>query len=106
MTVEKEFDFIFPAGDQIDLETWLADVMIERATADIKYAVANQWGESRIKLGDEVHHVQWQYVGLEAEDYEEKYNEETQQLDYVPVGDWFWEYDGPDFEVSCSWLES
>lgn len=105
MSDMKEVDLVFPAGDQIDLEHLLAVEMIRRASEDIQYAIDNQWGEFRIRQGDEIHGVQWTYVGLEPEDYEEVMTEDG-RLDYKPIGPWHWEYGGPDFEVSCSWLES
>lgn len=96
MTVE----FTFPAGDQVDLECCLKDEMIKRAS-NIQYAVDNPYGEFLVRQGEELHRVQWQYVGLEPEDYEEQVMPQG-EIEYVPVGNWFWEYGSPDFEVSCS----
>jgi hypothetical protein len=99
-----KIEFVLPAGDQIDLETSLFRLMFERADEDMQYAIDNPWGEFLIQQGDELHSVQWTYVGLENTEYEEFVNENG-HIDYCPIGEWYWEYDEPDFEVSCSWLE-
>lgn len=95
---EQKIEFTFPGPyDQVELEGLLYEAMCERAK-DIQYAVDNPWGEFLVAMGDTVMAVQWQYAGLEPEDFVEDDKGEWQ-----PVGDWYWEYDGPDFEVSCAW---
>lgn len=99
---EPKIEFTFPGPyDQVELEGPLCEAMCDRAKADIQYAIDNPWGEFIVQMGDALIGVQWQYVGLEAEDYEE--HEVDGQLEWLPIGDYYWEYDGPDFEVSCAW---
>ena len=90
-------EFVFPEGDQVDLERNLREAMIERAISDPQYAFMHQWGEFFVKQGNTIHGVQWSYIGLEI-DYDDAGN---------PLGSWRWEDDGlgPDFEVDCSWHE-
>lgn len=100
---EQKIEFVFPGPyDQVELEGLLYKAMYERARLDIQYAIDNQWGEFIVKMGDTLMAVQWQYVGLEPEDFIEVEGPEGEQK-WEPVGPWHWEYDGPDFEVSCAW---
>lgn len=88
----RKIEYIFPAGDQIDLEHTLAIKMVERAEADPEYANTHPWGEFYVLQGDILHGVQWSYVG------EEVYDED---LNVVGI-----EFpDGVDWEVDCSWHE-
>jgi hypothetical protein len=86
-------EFVFPEGDQVDLERNLREAMIERAISDPQYAFMHQWGEFFVKQGNTIHGVQWRYIGLE--------------IDYNPLWSLRWEDEdlGPDFEVECSWHE-
>ncbi|QQG32226.1 hypothetical protein CkP1_0075 [Citrobacter phage CkP1] len=101
---DKPIEMTFSAGDQIDLEHLITVEMIRRATEDIQYAIDNPLGEFYVRLGDEIHGVQWTYVGLEPEDYEEVVGDDG-RIYYDPIGKYHWEYGGPDFEISGSWLE-
>lgn len=94
-------------GVQDDLEWKLYEYMVALAKSEgIEWAVENAWGENTVVIGGVAYEVQWQFVGLENTDYELVQNKETGQTDYIPVGEWFWEYDdAPDFEVSSYWRE-
>lgn len=100
---------IINLGDGIedDLEWKLYDYMTTLATEKgIDWAVENQWGENTVVIGGVAYEVQWQYVGLENEDYEAVPNPETGCTEFIPVGEWYWEYDNaPDFEVSSYWRD-
>ncbi|UIW11370.1 MAG: hypothetical protein [Enterobacter phage ENC9] len=92
-------------GSENDLEPRLYQYMTNLALEKgIEWAVENACGENDVAIGFAVYRVQWQFVGLECDDYEEVPNPETGCTEYKPVGEWYWEYGGPDFEVSCSWL--
>lgn len=94
-------DLTFPGPyDQGELEALLYQEMCSRAKNDIQYAIDNPWGEFRVMMGNRIIGVQWRFVGLEPEDYEE-----NEHGDWIPAGEYHWEYGGPDFEVSCSWVE-
>lgn len=94
-------------GTEDDLEWRLYHYMVELAKEKgIEWAVENTWGENTVVIGDVAYEVQWQYVGLEPEDYEEVPNKETGESDYKAIGPWHWEYDNePDFEVSSYWRD-
>lgn len=88
--------------DELEVELWR--FMVQRAKErGIEWAVENQWGENQVIISSGLYTVQWQFVGLEPADYKEVPNKETGEMDYEPVGPWSWEYEDPDFEVSCSW---
>lgn len=101
----EKIEFEFDVSDSMDVESELFAVMVERASKDIQYAINNPWGEFRIKANGKVWGVQWQYVGLENTEYED-YEDEYGEVKFTPVGEWYWEYETPDFEVSCMWKES
>ena len=92
-------------GVEDDLEWRLYDYMVALAKEKgIDWAVENAWGENTVVIGGVAYEVQWQYVGLEPTDYKEVVYPQG-ELEYEPVGPWYWEYDGPDFEVSSYWRE-
>lgn len=100
----ENIEFVFPGPyDQSELEALLYKAMTERARLDIQYAINNPHGEFVVQMGDRNVGVQWQFVGLEAEDWEEV-EKVGGECEWVPVGQWYWEYGGPDFEVSCAWV--
>lgn len=92
-------------GVEDDLEWRLYEYMVALAKEKgIEWAVENQWGENTVVIGGVAYEVQWQYVGLEPEDYEEKVYPQG-EIEYEPVGPWSWEYGSPDFEVSSYWCD-
>ncbi|ARW58049.1 hypothetical protein [Serratia phage X20] len=89
-----KIDLVIVAGDQVDLESAFTDHMIQRAKANPSFAFNNQWGESKILQGKELHTIQWSYVGIE-----EEYDVNDNVVGYR------WEYGEPDFQVDCSWCD-
>lgn len=88
-------------GKADDIEVLIYDFMVKRAAEKgIEWAIENQWGENEFVLNGIAYTVQWSYVGLESEEYEE-----DDKGEWHPVGPWYWEYDGPDFEVDSLWTE-
>lgn len=88
-------------GNEDDLEFKLYEYIVALAKEEgIKFAVANPWGENTVVLGDIAYEVQWQYVGLESEEYDV-----TDDGKWHAIGPWFWDYGEPDFEVSSYWCD-
>ena len=88
-------------GTEDDLEYKLYEYMVWLAKAEgIDFAVANQWGENTVVIGGTAYEVQWQYVGLESEEYDV-----TDDGKWIPIGPWSWNDDEPDFEVSSYWCD-
>ncbi|AJD81896.1 hypothetical protein YenMTG1_086 [Yersinia phage vB_YenM_TG1] len=90
-------EFEFNTEDEDDIEHLLYVAMTKRATKDILYAIKNPWGEFVVNINGEEYGVQWQYVGLAC------YSEPASSDEPIDVDNWYWEYGGPDFEVSCLW---
>lgn len=86
---------VLPAGDQVDLEMAFTNHMIADAIANPWFAFNNQWGESHILQGKELHTIQWSYVGVE-----EEYDVNDNVIGHR------WEYGEPDFQIDCSWCEN
>lgn len=104
--MKDEIITLSEAKSEEDLEWMFYDFMVKRANElGIDWAVQHQWGENEVVIQGVAYTVQWQYVGLEPSDYKEQPNKETGEVDYIPVGPWTWEYDGPDFEVSSYWRD-
>ncbi len=88
-------------GTEDDLEYKLYEYMVWLAKAEgIDFAVAHPYGENTVVIGGTAYEVQWQYVGLESEEYEE-----DKHGDWHPVGPWYWDDGEPDFEVSSYWSD-
>lgn len=96
-TEDTMIEFEFDTNDVGDIEHLLYVAMTERAEKDISYAIRNQWGEFIVNANGEEYSVQWQYVGLAC------YSEPATADETIDVDNWYWEYGGPDFEVSCMW---
>ncbi|QIN95507.1 hypothetical protein [Yersinia phage vB_YenM_P8] len=88
-------------GKEDDLEYKLYEYMVALAKEEgIDFAVANPYGENTVVIGGTAYEVQWQYVGLESEVYEE-----DKHGDWHPMGPWYWDDGEPDFEVSSYWSD-
>ncbi|QBQ79137.1 hypothetical protein MM02_00087 [Escherichia phage vB_EcoM_MM02] len=88
-------------GNEDDLEYKLYEYMVSLAKEEgIDFAVANHWGENTVVIGGTAYEVQWQYVGLEPEEYNV-----TDDGKWIPIGPWSWNDDEPDFEVSSYWCD-
>lgn len=82
-----------PSGDQCELEDAVINELHIRYSIDPSYPSKHPWGEWKVVQGDNLHIVQWSYVG------EDNYTDEG-----AFIGLEF--PDGIDCEISCSWIEA